>query len=228
MKKRVLSRYHLSFVMYFQSRRMSMLGNHVVQWCMHRSVQHKVTAAHDNDAASVLIEFQAGDFDWQGWMLLDFEARNEQACAILDKCGSNGDALHIKARCKAHNLLKNRISKAVTVEEHVKTIVKRGITLSSLFFIIGPNSLSTNENFHAFEFKALLSKCKEEKKKQKLMAKQNGMKKKQREYLPSIRFLVSDLKDLLCLKLADEFSNMMKGMKEQQLHALWEVYIRMM
>jgi len=98
-------------------------------------------------------------------MLHDLEARNEQACTILDKFGFNRDTLCIKARRKAHNLLENRISKAATVEEHVKAIVKSGITLSSLFFTIGPNLLSTNEIFQAFEYKASLSKCKEEKKK---------------------------------------------------------------
>ena len=98
--------------------------------------------------------------------MLDLEASNEQSCTILDKFGfKNGqDTLHIKARHKASNL-QNRIPKVATVEQHVKAIEQSGITLSSLFFTIGPNSLSTDEIFQAFEHKALISKWEEGKKK---------------------------------------------------------------
>ena len=101
--------------------------------------------------------------------------------------------------------------------------MKSGITLSSLFFTIGPNLLSTDEIFQAFEYKALLSKCKEEKKKWKLMVKLKGYEEKVKRVLAiNIAKIVGKwFERFASLEMADEFSNMMKGMKEQQLHALW-------
>jgi len=58
------------------------------------------------------------------------------------------------------------------------------------------------------------------------MTKLKGYEEKAKRVLAinKLRLLVSDLKDLLHWKLADEFSNTTKGMKVQQLRALQEVH----
>jgi hypothetical protein len=78
--------------------------------------------------------------------------------------GYNADSFMAKARRKAHNLV-HRLSKQTSEEERVIALAKSGISLSSIFFVVGPSCLSADEIFKAIEYKKKLelwdTACKE-------------------------------------------------------------------
>jgi hypothetical protein len=81
--------------------------------------------------------------------------------------GYNADSFVVKARRKAHNLVQ-RLSKQTSEEERVIALAKSGISLSSIFFVVGPSCLSTDEIFKAIEYMKKLelweTACKEREK----------------------------------------------------------------
>jgi hypothetical protein len=81
--------------------------------------------------------------------------------------GYNADSFVVKARRKAHNLVQ-RLSKQTSEEERVIALAKSGISLSSIFFVVGHSCLSTDEIFKAIEYKKKLelweTACKEREK----------------------------------------------------------------
>jgi hypothetical protein len=64
--------------------------------------------------------------------------------------GYNSDYFVVKARRKAHNLVQ-QLSKQTSEEDRVIALAKSGISLSSIFFVVGPSFLSTDEIFKAIE-----------------------------------------------------------------------------
>jgi hypothetical protein len=81
--------------------------------------------------------------------------------------GYNADSFVVKARRKSHNFMQS-LSKQTSEEESVISLANSGISLSSIFFIVGPSCLSTDEIFRAIEYKKKLElwekACKEREK----------------------------------------------------------------
>jgi hypothetical protein len=106
-------------------------------------------------------------FDYKSATMLDVEQQNKIVCAHLNSMGYNADSFMVKARRKAHNLVQ-RLSKQTSEEERVTALAKSGISLSSIFFVVGPSCLSTDKNFKAIEYKKKLelweTACKEREK----------------------------------------------------------------
>jgi hypothetical protein len=103
-------------------------------------------------------------FDYKSATMLDVEQQNKIVCAHLNSMGYNADSFVVKARRKAHNLVQ-RLSRQTSEEERVIALAKSGISLSSIFFVVGPSCLSTDEIFKAIEYKKKLelweTACKE-------------------------------------------------------------------
>jgi hypothetical protein len=88
--------------------------------------------------------------------MLEVEQQNKLACAHLKELGFNGDDFLIKARRRATNLVQ-RLSEQPTEDECVIALAKSGIiSLSSIFCVVGPNCLSTDEIFKAIQYKKML------------------------------------------------------------------------
>jgi hypothetical protein len=65
--------------------------------------------------------------------------------------GYNADSFVVKSRRKAHNLVQ-RLSKQTSEDEGVIAFAKSGISLSSIFFVVEPSCLGTDEIFKAIEY----------------------------------------------------------------------------
>jgi hypothetical protein len=96
--------------------------------------------------------------------MLDVEQQKKIVCAHLNSMGYNANSFVVKAHSKAHNLVQ-LFSKQKSEEERVIVMAKSGINLSSIFFVVGPSCLSTDEIFKAIEYKKKLelleTACKE-------------------------------------------------------------------
>jgi hypothetical protein len=103
-------------------------------------------------------------FYYKSATMLDVEQQNKIVCAHLNSMGYNADSFVVKARHKAHNLVQ-RLSKQTSEEERVIALAKWGISLSTMFFVVGPSYISTDESFKAIEYKNKLelweTACKE-------------------------------------------------------------------
>jgi hypothetical protein len=69
--------------------------------------------------------------------MLEVEDQNKTACSHLHHLGYNGDGFLIKVRRQAHNLIQ-RLSSITTEEARVTVLARSGISLPSIFFIVGP------------------------------------------------------------------------------------------
>jgi len=112
--------------------------------------------AEESEHVSVFMEYNGSNYDWASKSLRDIEALNHSACKWLDEQGYNGKAFWIRANVRPTSLHENRISRDAPQEERIKAIVSNGISLSSLFHTIGPNCLSVDEIFLAFEYRERL------------------------------------------------------------------------
>jgi hypothetical protein len=106
-------------------------------------------------------------FYYKSATMLDVKQKNKIVCAHLNSMGYNADSFVVKARRKAHDLVP-RVSKQTSEEEHVIALSKSGISLSSIFFVVGPSCLSTDKKIKAIEYKKKLelweTACKEREK----------------------------------------------------------------
>jgi hypothetical protein len=84
--------------------------------------------------------------------MLDVEQHNKMVCAHLNSMGYNADICVVKVRRKAHNLVQ-RLSTQTSAEEHIIALEKSGISLSSIFFVVGQSCFSTDEIFKDIEYK---------------------------------------------------------------------------
>jgi hypothetical protein len=115
----------------------------------HKSVCSEVA----RDDTVIVIEFFNPflSFDYKTATMLEVQQKNKLACAHLNELGFNGDGFLIKARRRAANLMQ-RLSEQTTEEERVIALAKSGVSLSSIFFVMGPKCLSTNEIFKAIQY----------------------------------------------------------------------------
>jgi hypothetical protein len=106
-------------------------------------------------------------FDCKSATVLDVEQQNKIVFPHLNSMGYNADSFVVKARRKAHNLV-HWLWKQTSEVERVIALAKSGIILSSIFFVVGPSCLSTDEIFKAIEYKKKLelweTACKEREK----------------------------------------------------------------
>ena len=79
------------------------------------------------------------------------ESLNKAACARLNEIGYNGGELLAKVNRRPKSLA-SRLPRDAPLEQRVKEIVHGGISLSSLFYTVGPQCLSSDEIFLAFEY----------------------------------------------------------------------------
>jgi hypothetical protein len=75
-------------------------------------------------------------FDYKSATMLDVEHHNKIVFVHLNSMGFNGDSFVFKAHQKAHNLVQ-RLSKKTSEEERVTALAKSGISLSSIFLLLG-------------------------------------------------------------------------------------------
>jgi hypothetical protein len=126
----------------------------------HSSVHHELEQtveteqfddSNDSDT-EVLIEYRAGDYDWASKTLQDLVMLNHASCKWLDEHGFNGKALKINGNVQPRTLTNTRVPKDEPLEVRIKAMVASSISLSSLFYTIGPSCLSVDEIFIAFEY----------------------------------------------------------------------------
>jgi hypothetical protein len=94
-------------------------------------------------------------FAYRAESMLEVEYQHKRACAHLNHLGYNVDGFLIKARRQAHNLIQH-LSSITTEEALVTALARSGISLSSIFFAVGPKCLSTDEIFKAMKYKKTL------------------------------------------------------------------------
>ncbi len=127
----------------------------------------------------------------------------------------------MKLRQSLQQLL-GHLSETATSEETVKAIVLGGIYLSSLWYQLGGNCLSTDEMFKAMQYKEDFKKNEKDKEEWNKIQKKKMTKDKGRATLLKERFLVDDYKNVLKWKLGDTYSSITKGMKANDLYLLFD------
>jgi len=128
---------------------------------------------------------------------LKLEQDLENTCKELEGQGYMGDAFRIKLKRVSENILEQRLPESATTEERVKAIVKGGVSLSSVFYTIGPSCLSTDEMFQAMEYKDLLSKHKKDVAAHKVLVSNKQTHSKAKELLTKEKPTVKDYQQLL-------------------------------
>ena len=98
----------------------------------------------DGQQPTVFEDFST--FDWANFTLDEMESLNKASCARLNEMGYNGGELIAKVNRQPKNLT-SRLTAAAPLEQRVKEIVRSGISLSSLFYTVGPTCLSSDEIF---------------------------------------------------------------------------------
>jgi hypothetical protein len=141
----------------------------------HRSVRQEIMASlieeeHIVGEDQVLLEYRMGGFDWTSHTLETLEKLNHESCNWLQRKGYVGSSLKVKINRVQKNV-RERISKDSTPEEKVRAMVEGGITLNSLFYTVGPQCLSSDKIFIAFEFRERLKIYEVKKKENKVTLK---------------------------------------------------------
>jgi len=129
------------------------LNHSSVRHELDQTIETKQFDGSDDRDAEVLIEYQAGDYDWASKSLQDLVMLNHASCKWLDEHGFNGKALKINGNVRPRTLTNTRVPKDAPLEVCIKAMVASGISLSSLFYTIGPSCLSVDEIFIAFEYR---------------------------------------------------------------------------
>jgi hypothetical protein len=119
----------------------------------HKSVCSEVA----RDDTVILIEFFNSflSFDYKTATMLEVEQQIKIDCAHLNELGFYGDGFLIKARRRAANLVQ-RLPEQTAEEERAIALAKSGISLSYIFFGVGPKCLSTDEIFKVIQYKKML------------------------------------------------------------------------
>lgn len=179
----------------------------------HRSVRHEVISPENTEDESnytaVLVDYRNDSFDWASKTMKELEALNHASCQWLSEKGYNGKALKAKANVRPNSLQNTRIAQASTMEERVKAIVASGISLSSLFYTIGPSCLSVDEIFVAFEYREMMKSFEAEKKEYAKVLKVKAVQDKAKEILAlnKATYNKSEILSILRWKLGEEFNN---------------------
>jgi hypothetical protein len=171
----------------------------------HRSVRQEIateenTSEDDNGHVVVFEEYCA--FDWANFTLDEMESLNKAACARLSESGYNGSELLAKVNRRPKSLA-SRLPRNAPLEERVKEIVRGGISLSSLFYTVGPQCLSSDEIFLAFEYRERLKLYEKEKKTRSELDKKKALQDKAKALLDLQKenYLKPELQSLLQWKL---------------------------
>jgi hypothetical protein len=116
--------------------------------------------------------------------------------------------------------LANRIPKDAPLEVHIKAMVSSGITLSSLFYTIGPTCLSVDEIFVTFEYREQ-GKLFVEKKEYEKVLKKEEIENKAKAVLAQNKstYTKTELVMILKWKLGNDF-NSHKDKKVSELQVL--------
>jgi hypothetical protein len=138
--------------------------------------------------------------------------------------GYNVDSFVVNTHHKAHNLV-HRPSKQTREEGRVFSLANSGISLSSIFFIVGPSCLSTDEIFKAIKYKKKLElwdtdchereKIKREKKLHEKGIKAMGKEMKKKCHCEDV---------LRCKMGASAYNKDVKGKRIADLLLLFETY----
>ena len=150
----------------------------------HSSVRQEIQEIEHKDASGpeVVVENSAPDFDWASYSLDELEAHNKASCNWLIEQGYNGGELQSKVNRRPKSL-QSRLPSDASLEERIKAIVSGGVSLSSLFYTVGPTCLSTDEIFMAFEYRERLKQHEVDKKKMAAVEKDKALEDKAKAIL---------------------------------------------
>jgi hypothetical protein len=165
------------------------------------------------------------EYDWTSKTLQDLETLNHASCKWLDEQGYNGKALRINANVRPRTLQNTRVPKDAPLEVRVKAMVASGISLSSLFYTIGPTCLSVDEIFVAFEYRERERLFAVEKKEYERVLKKKEIEDKAKAVIDQNKstYTKTELLTVLKWKLGDDFSNH-KDKRIGELQALYAQY----
>jgi hypothetical protein len=157
-------------------------------------------------------------FDYKTSIMLEVQQQNKLACAHLNEPGFNGDGFFIKARRRAANLMQ-RLSEQTTEEEPVIALAKSGISLSSIFLVVGPKCLSMDEIFKAIHYKKMLEAWEKSTKERKKLVDERALHEKVRAVESKGTKTKPDYEKLLRWKMgADKFKKEGKGNVRSWMH----------
>jgi uncharacterized protein YfbU (UPF0304 family) len=188
----------------------------------HHSVRHEVA----RDATVVQQENfdPLSTFDFQHESMLQVEAQNHKACLHLTSLGFNGDVLKWTARRRVDNL-SARVSTMSSEEERIIALATSGFNLSSMFFTVGPSSLSTDSIFKAIEYKRQLEAWNQRKKERKALVDEMTIHNKGKDAAAKTKYTKADYERMLRRKMgANALKNEAKGQKVDALKTMWEHY----
>ncbi len=155
-----------------------------------------------------MIEYQAGDYDWASKSLQDLVMLNHASCKWLDEHGFNGKALKINGNVRPRTLTNTGVPKDAPLEVRIKARVASGISLSSLFYTIGPSCLSVDEIFIAFEYREREKQFNVEKREYEKVLKKKEIEDKAKSVLAQNKttYTKSELTAILKWRLGDNFT----------------------
>jgi hypothetical protein len=163
-------------------------------------------------------------FAFRAESMLEVEDLNKRACAHLNHLGYNGDGFLIKARRQAHNLIQ-RVSSITTEEAGVTALSRLGIILSSIFFVVGPKCLSTDEIFKAMQYNKMLQAREQRIKERNCLLDENLKHDAGREAALKVAPKKPDHDAMLRWKMgADKYKSDAKGSRIDKLKLLWDQY----
>lgn len=182
---------------------------------------------NDNDSVEerrVIFE-EIVDIDWANLTLDEMESVNRMACNFLNEQGYNGGELFAKVNRRPKSL-ENRLPKDAPLEQRVKEIVRGGISLSSLFYTVGPQCLSADEIFIAFEYRERLKLYEAEKKERAVIDKKKKLEDGAKALLALQKetYLKGELQTLLHWKLGPERYAEHSKKSARDLDALWQIH----
>jgi hypothetical protein len=192
--------------------------------CTRQAMRHKrVISEAARDGTVIVIEcFDPYlSFDYKTATMLEVQQQNKLACDHLNELCFNGDVFLIKVRQRAVNLVQ-RLSEQTTEEERVVALAKSGIGLSSIFFVVGPKCLSTDEIFKAIQYKKKLEAWEKSTKESNKLVDERALHEKVRAVESKGTKTKPDYEKLLRWKMGDEkFKKEGKGKKLDALQIIW-------
>jgi hypothetical protein len=118
-----------------------------------------------------------------------------------------------------------RLLEQTTEEERVTALAKSGICLSSIFFVVGPKCLSTDEIFKAIQYTQILEAWEKSTKESKKLVDERALHEKVRAVESKGTKTKPDYEKFLRWKMgADKFKKEGKGKKLDALKILWNKY----
>jgi len=187
-------------------------------------------APSDDDDDVAIINREEG-FDWSTATLQQIENVNNAACDKLLALGIDAKQLRLKAPRIPAALNSRRLPNDATVDEQVRALANIPHSLSSVWFTLGAQSISSNQVLQSAELRERESEWKKiEKKRNDLVAKK-AIEEKAKGLLergPNEQrgWSVPELRSLLKWKMSvQEFSaEKANSISKEKLLALWEIH----